>query len=454
MKLGYKLAIVVVSAAFFASLFSTTVAFASPGNKVIPALSQVRVCSLPVPGYAACDSVQLLNPKVNWHGQIGLSEASKSKPSPLTTPSGYYPGDLQSAYGLASYSSKFGSGETVAIVDAYNDPYALKDLAYYRSYFNGKSGSVTGTSTTDIPPICGTPEASGASSCVHFTIYNQNGSTTSHPRNNVSWSEEISLDLDMVSAICPNCNIALVEASSASFSNLAKAVNFAKTLSPIAISNSYGGSEFSSETSSNATYSGSNLMAMTVSAGDSGYGVEFPAASPGVTAVGGTTLNYTVTNGVPKWSQSVWSGSGSGCSAYEPAPSWQASGWDIACSNRTVADTAGDANPNTGVAVYDTYGQGGWLVFGGTSVASPTVSSVYALAKGYDISAGINFSASPSLLYGAADSQLTNIVSGSNGSCGTYLCNASPTLSPPLMPAYDGPTGNGTVAGLNGLGAF
>ncbi len=454
MKLGLKLAGALAGAALFASLFSTTAAFASARSDPAPALNQVRVCSLPVPGYAACDSVQLLNPKVNWHGQSGLNEAARSKPSPLTVPSGYYPGDLQSAYGLAGYASKFGSSETVVIVDAYNDPYALKDLAYYRSYFNGKSGSVAGTPTTSIPPICGTPGASGAPSCVHFTVYNQNGSTTSHPRNNVSWSEEISLDLDMVSAICPNCNIALVEASSASFSNLAKAVDFAKTLSPVAISNSYGGSEFSSETSSNGTYSGSSSMAITVSAGDSGYGVEFPAASPGVTAVGGTTLNYSIKNGVPSWSQSVWSGSGSGCSAYEPAPSWQASGWDVACSNRTVADTASDANPNTGVAVYDTYGQGGWLVFGGTSVASPTVSSVYALAKGYDASAGVSFSASPSLLYGSSDSQLTNVVSGANGSCGTYLCNASPTLSPSLMPAYDGPTGNGTVAGLSGLGPF
>ncbi len=454
MTIWRRMGVVLGSAALVASVFVTSTASASTLSGVRSTVSQVRVCSTPASGYAACNSIQLLNPQANWHGQVGRGVVSNVKPSSATAPSGYYPGDLQSAYGLAKYSGTYGAGETVAIVDAYNDPYALTDLSYYRSYFNGKSGSVSGTGATSIPPICGTSEASGASSCVHFTVYNQKGSTTSLPRKNASWSEEISLDLDMVSAICPNCNIALVEANTASFSNLATAVNFAKTLAPVAISNSYGGSEFSSETSSNSTYSGTNAMAVTVSAGDSGYGVEFPAASPGVTAVGGTTLNYTISNGTPSWNQTVWSGSGSGCSAYEPAPSWQATGWDTACSNRTVADTASDANPNTGVAVYDTFRKSGWLVFGGTSVASPTVSSVYALAKSYDASAGIAYSASPSLLYGSTDSQLTNVVSGSNGSCGTYLCNASPSLSPPLMPAYDGPTGNGTVAGLNGLGAF
>jgi subtilase family serine protease len=451
-KLVHKFGVTAAGAVFLASMVSTVSASASSGGGAVPALDQVKVCSTPSPGYAACDSVQLVDPKANWHGT--KESSARSKPTSSTTPSGYYPSDLQSAYGLYGYSGKYGSNETVVIVDAYNDPYALKDLSYYRSYFNGKAGSVPGTQTTSIPPICGTPEASGASSCVHFTIYNQNGSTTSHPKDNTSWSEEISLDLDMVSAICPNCNIDLVEANSASFSDLETAVKFAKTLSPVAISNSYGGSEFSSETSANSVYSGTNTTAITVSAGDNGYGVEFPAASPGVTAVGGTTLNYAVSNGLPSWSQTVWSGSGSGCSAYEPAPSWQASGWDVACANRTVADTAADANPNTGVAVYDTYGQTGWLVFGGTSVASPTVSSVYALAQGYDQASQINFSASPSLLYGSSDGQLTNVVSGSNGSCGTYLCNASPTLSPALMPAYDGPTGNGVVNGVNGLGSF
>jgi len=175
-------------------------------------------------------------------------------------------------------------------------------------------------------------------------------------------------------------------------------------------------------------------IAITVSSGDGGYGVEFPAASQYVTAVGGTTLTGSLQSG---WNETAWSGAGSGCSAYIPKPSWQK---DSGCANRTVADVAADADPNTGVAVYDSFryqGYSGWLVFGGTSVASPIIASVYALAGN---AASVIDGASPYAHTGS----LHDITSGSNGSCGgSYLCTAGP--------GYDGPTGNGTP---NGTGAF
>ena len=261
----------------------------------------------------------------------------------------------------------------------------------------------------------------------------------------------------MVSAICPNCNIALVEANSASFSDLSQAVEFAKTISGVvAISNSYGASEFSGELAYNTDYSFLQGIAMTASSGDGGYGVEYPAASPYLTAVGGTTLTASVTPTSLTWSQTVWSGAGSGCSVYESQPTWQGT-WNTACSsNRTVADTSADANPNTGVAVYDSFHEPGWMVFGGTSVSSPTIASVYALAAG---SEGTLFNPSPAQLYQSTEKvippePLYNVISGFNGTCETYLCNASSTYSPTGMPAYDGPTGNGTPNGSTSLSAF
>jgi subtilase family serine protease len=270
---------------------------------------------------------------------------------------------------------------------------------------------------------------------------NQGGSATGpYPSGDTGWAEEISLDLDMVSAICPNCRIALVEANSNSLTDLGTAVNTAASLRGVsAVSNSYGANEFFGETSYQSYYNHPGV-AITVSAGDNGYGVEFPAASQYVTAVGGTSL--TRASNARGWSETAWSGTGSGCSAYIAKPSWQT---DRGCSRRTVADVAAVADPATGVAVYDSYGQSGWLVFGGTSVASPIVASVYALAGNEK---AITYGSYPY----SHTSSLYDVTSGSNGSCGghgrrstgsSYLCTAGP--------GYDGPTGNGTP---NGTGGF
>jgi len=314
---------------------------------------------------------------------------------------------------------------TVAIVDAYDDPKAASDLAVYRKQFG--------------LPAC-------ATGC--FTKVNQSGTPGNYPKGNRSWAEEISLDLDMVSAICPNCHILLVEATSASFANLGAAENEAVKLGANAISNSYGGSEFNTETNYDQYYTHLGI-AITVSSGDGGYGVEYPAASPYVTAVGGTSLTH-VSSPTRAWTETAWSGAGSGCSAYEPKPTppgqtttWQTNQIDPSCGMRTVADVSAVADPYTGVSVYDTYGGvGGWLVFGGTSVASPIIASVYALAG--PISSTTYGSQVPYSAYLSNPSVLNDIQSGSNGSCsGSYLCTA--------VPGYDGPTGLGTPNGTSGF---
>ncbi len=234
--------------------------------------------------------------------------------------------------------------------------------------------------------------------------------------------------MDMVSAICPLCHIILVEANSPAFTDLGTGVNSAAALGALFVSNSYGGSDSSSDTSMDTDYNHPGV-AVTASAGDGGFGVEYPAASQYVTAVGGTSL--TTASNARGWNETVWSGSGSGCSGFEPKPSWQ---HDTGCGGRTVADVSAVADPSTGVAVYDTYTEGGWLEVGGTSVSSPIIASTFALAG--PPAAGTY----PSSYIYAHTSDLFDVTSGSNGSCSpAYLCTGET--------GYDGPTGWGTPNG-------
>jgi hypothetical protein len=227
----------------------------------------------------------------------------------------------------------------------------------------------------------------------------------------------------------------LVEATNNSFTNLGTAVNRAVTMGANVVSNSYGGSEFSTETSADSQYFNHPGVVITASSGDGGYGVEYPAASRYVTAVGGTSLTV---NGSNQWvSETAWSGAGSGCSAYETKPAWQA---DSGCSRRTVADVSAVADPNTGASVYDSVayqGQSGWFQVGGTSLAAPLIASVYALTG---TTGSANYGSTPY----SHTSSLHDVTSGSNGSCsGSYLCTAKS--------GFDGPTGLGTP---NGAGGF
>jgi hypothetical protein len=345
---------------------------------------------------------------------------------------GYAPQDIQSAYNLAATVGTNGLGLTVAIVDAYSDPRAIQDLAAYRSHFG--------------LPAC--PFGVAAASCLR--IVNQTGGQAS-PAPDAGWADEITLDLDAVSTSCPLCHILLVEASSQLDSDLITAVHRAATLGASVMSLSFGGCEVGGQGDFDTTLRNAGIP-IAVASGDGGYqssdnnpflcpvsSPEYPASSPQVTAVGGTTLNTAV--GARGWAESAWSysppgsGGGSGCSSFEVKPAWQT---DAGCAFRTVADVSADADPNTGLAVYNTYSDNGWDVYGGTSLAAPLVAGIYALAD------------APAA---AVDGRIwytgvrtTDVTSGTTAphptdcSQALYLCNAGP--------GYDGPTGMGTPNGL------
>jgi hypothetical protein len=364
-----------------------------------------RACvKITTAGQMAC--MALMRTNVAHHAQAALG------PDAAPSGDGYGPSSLQSAYALPS--STAGSGETVAVVDAFDDPDAASDLATYRSDWG--------------LPACGT-------GC--FEKVNENGATSPLPSaaGSTGWDVEESLDIDMVSAICPLCHIILVEASSADTADLGAGVNAAVSLGAKYVSNSYGGSESSSDPTFDTDYYNHPGVAVTASAGDDGYGVSYPAASQFVTSVGGTSLS-TASNS-RGWTETVWGsssggeGTGSGCSADDAKPSWQT---DTGCSKRTDNDVAADADPNTGLAVYDTYSEGGWLEVGGTSASSPMIASVFALG-------GTPASGSyPSSYIYQHTSNLFDVTSGSDGSCSpSYLCTAGT--------GYDGPTGWGTPDG-------
>jgi hypothetical protein len=348
--------------------------------------------------------------------------AQTVRPDAIPSGEGYGPSQFQAAYDLTAASAADGSGTTVAVVDAYNDPTAASDLNAYRS-------------AAGLPALT-------------LGVYNQEGETSPLPATapaDDDWTLEESLDVDMVSAICPLCKIDLVEANNDSGTGLYVAEETAATtLGAKYISNSWGGSESSTDTTYDSEYFGVSGVVYTASAGDSAYsgGVIYPATSPHVVSVGGTTLDTSSNS--RGWTESVWDtssseGTGSGCSAYEPTPSWQGalSVIKAVCSHRVDNDVAADADPSTGAAVYDTSnGNGGWNEVGGTSESSPMIAAVFALA-GNNGNGGEN----------AADSiythtgNLYDVTSGSDGSCGgSILCTAAT--------GYDGPTGWGTPDGL------
>ncbi len=317
-------------------------AFAAPPTPAAPArITYSHACAAVLAGYARCTALIAT--------LAGSSKALSFNPN--ADPTGgsppYNPANLHSAYNLPNTAS---GTPTVAIVDAYSDPDLASNLATYRSKW-GLSACTT------------------SSGCLK--IVNQAGGSKL-PSKNVGWGLEESLDVDMVSAICQNCHILVVEANSPTNANLGKAVNEAVKLHAIAVSNSYGENEFSGESSPCSSYYKHNNVAVTASTGDSGPGVSYPAVCPYVVGVGGTTLN---SNGT----ETAWSGAGGGCSVYIARPSWQSSSV-TGCSKRAVADVSADADPNTGVYVYDSYGRYGWVEVGGTSVSSPLTASVFALA--------------------------------------------------------------------------
>lgn len=336
---------------------------------------------------------------------------------------GYSACNIEKAYKLKQLSATQGANETVAVVDAYDDPDAESDLAFYRSANN-------------LPPC------TSENGC--FEKVNQDGVAGDPPAGDIGWGGEISLDLDMVSAVCPLCHILLVEANTNGIGDLVSSVVEAVSLGANVVSDSWGIAEFDGENGwdEDLDFPG---VPITFSSGDGAYqaGVQYPSASPYVTSVGGTMLTPTGTG--RKWVETAWvikpekgdlpvQGSGSGCSAWESKPTWQT---DSGCSMRMTSDVSAVA---ADVLSYDTYqvGGGGWYYTFGTSVSSPIIASIYALAG--------NFSAvtSPASMAYADTSMFFDITSGSEGKCTPkYLCKAEV--------GYDGPTGIGSPDGSGGF---
>jgi subtilase family serine protease len=348
---------------------------------------------------ASCSSKVLVNAE-------GVVPHSTTPASGARTPA-----QLKNAYKLTGTSS---GGRTVAIVDAYGYPNLARDLATYRSYY-------------------GLPACTTGNGCLK--VVNQSGGT-SLPRFNAGWAGEQALDVDAVSAICPDCKILVVQANSASIANLGTAVDTAaKRAGVAAISNSYGGGDLSD--ASYGSYYKHPGIAVTASTGDNGYqGGSFPASSSYVTAVGGTTLaKASNTRG---WTETAWSGAGSGCSTVNTALA-AASSYNTGCAKRAIADVSAAADPgNGGMAVYypTSKSSSTWAQVGGTSEASPIIASVYALSGNTAGYANATPYSHPGSLF--------DVTAGSNGSCSTTQWCHSRT-------GWDGPTGLGTP---NGTAAF
>ena len=324
-------------------------------------------------------------------------------------PDGLGPSQIRGAYNLPSVAPR---AQTIAIVTAFDDPGAESDLGVY-------------SSTYSLPPC------TSANGC--FRKVNGLGQARPLPPANATWALETSLDVQIAYAVCPNCKILLVEAASASVLDLLDAVDSAVALGANEVSNSWVVDEFSSETILDSRLDHPGVV-ITAASGDRANRVQWPASSPFVTAVGGTTLTML---GNVRVSESAWQLGGSGCSRYESKPTWQI---DSGCSRRMVPDVSAVGDPSTGAAVYDSYGYSsrrGWFKTGGTSFGAPIIAAVYALAGNADqVVAG-------SYPY-AHSGSLFDVRSGANGSCSpSYLCTTGT--------GYDGPTGVGSPNGTSGF---
>ena len=395
-------AVIILAGAGAVAHAGPAVAGSAPASRLAPA-----PCATVQAGHAHCNAIQL----------VGTASSTASGTAQPATPNGYGPADIQSAYGLGSNP---GSGQTVAIVDAYDDPNAESDLATYRSQY-GLSACTT------------------ANGC--FKKVDQRGGTT-YPRGDTGWGTEITLDLDAVSAACPGCHILLVEADSNLDTNLGAAVDEAVQLGAKFVSNSYSDAESDLPSGIDAHYNHPGVM-IAAATGDygskSGADTQYPASSPTVVAIGGTSLRKsTTTRG---WTETVWGssttgalGTGSGCSGMFAKPAYQQS-VNTSCAKRATSDVSAVADPNTGLAIYDSYGQSGWLLYGGTSLATPVISSIWALA-------GVPGSSDNPVAYPYSHADKFNdVTSGTNGPCGAPICTAGT--------GWDGPTGLGTPTGTD-----
>lgn len=367
----------------------TTGASASPSQE--SGIQAKRVCAQATKiGQMAC------------HAWVVTGSNGKMVTSNTPLPAAFTPADVQDAYNLKGLKSK---GATVAVIDAFGYSTLEADLKVFRKTY-------------------GLPPCTVKSGCL--TITNQHGRPHLPPEDS-GWALEQALDVDAVSAACPDCKILVVQSRRPTGGSLGRAVNTAADWKGVvAISNSYGGGD-----RSNRSYYEHEDVAITASTGDSGFqGGQFPASSTSVIAVGGTSI---VKDGSQRgYNETVWSGAGSGCSKRNPAPKYQ-KGVDTSCKTDATSDVSAAANPGQGGL--SVYFHGSFTQVGGTSESSPIIAAVFALSGKTDGMPGQYLYAKPKELY--------DITSGSNGSCGPPLCTAGK--------GWDGPTGLGTP---NGVGAF
>jgi len=398
-----------------------------------------RLCHASGPGRASCLGMKLV-PAALTGAQLQANALRQSREAaggakPAVTVKEPYAGyltpqRLHDAYSLPEETDA-SRVQTVAVVDAFDDPTAEADLDVYDKQF-------------------GLPPCTTANGC--FRKVNQDGNASPLPKKQGEWAGEISIDVQMVRAICQSCRILLVEASSEEFSDLGEAVNAAVAAGAQEVSNSYGGAEEASYTALASAFYEHPGTAIVASSGDCGYlnkacpgepaKAEFPADSPHVLAVGGTSLFEQKGT----WTSTVWNEGGSGCSKVFGAAPWQSAVVNFAStgcgSGRSVADVAAIGDPDTGVDVYDSTPEGGgaptgWGVWGGTSVAAPIVAAELALSGG---PRGVAYPAAT--LYPHLDEAgvLYDVSSGKNGNCGgTTECQA--------VAGFDGPTGVGSPLG-------
>jgi len=324
------------------------------------------------PGFAS--TVKAAGPENGWRAQLLFH----GRPASLIGPDPLSPSQIIGAYNLNSATGD--AGTTIAIVDAYDDPTIANDLATFSSYF-------------------GLPAATFVKHKMATTISVNSG-----------WALETSLDVEWAHAIAPQATILLVEAKSNSLTDLLAAVSYATSYTGVkAVSMSWGGSEFSTETSYDSYFNAPGI-AFFASSGDNGAGVIWPSSSPNVIGVGGTTLNLDSSGAVI--SETAWSGSGGGVSAYETKPTYQTN-YGVTTTKRAVPDVSYDADPNTGVLVYDStpyQGWSGWWVVGGTSAGAPQWAAIQALGL-----SATNNNFYQDAASSAYPSYFRDIISGSNG---------------------------------------
>jgi subtilase family serine protease len=356
------------------------------------------------------DPIAFMGPHYFIHQAAGASLST-----PPTT--AFTPSQIRHAYGFDLITNQ-GAGQTIALVDAYDDANAASDLSVFSQQFN-------------------LPACTISSGC-----FRQLYSSGRKPAANANWAVEIALDIEWAHAIAPQAKIMLVEAPSNNLSDLLSGVDFAVRNGASVVSMSWASAEFSSERSLDNHFVVTGVTFVAAS-GDNGSGVNYPAASPDVIAVGGTSLALDKSGNYS--SESAWSGSGGGLSNYEYEPLVQAQ-FPIADDihgTRGVPDVSYNANPGTGYAIYDSIGlsgYSGWFQVGGTSAATPQWAALIAITNSERVAARkANLSATGTSVYAVGKSSLaTNfhaVTTGSNGSCGK-ICDA--------FAGYDYVTGLGT----------